>query len=645
MPVRTPALAVSLCLSTVCVADAQGPFWAPRVPPRAQYRVDVTYSAATQRLEGTATIRFTNETNTPIHRLAVRWFGDVLQLRVKGALASGLSGTQSVRLVDLPQPIAPGAAVDLVVAYGAPWKLNEKSGSAITSFLSPRLWWGFGTHDDYEVTLHVPPGYAVATTGRLDPATGVSRAEGVRAFGLFIGRGYLTAERDVDGIQVRAVFTPAGRPCAELLLDTAADAIRHYRKQLGMYPQTALSIVPGAEQPMGGYPAATGLVVVHGQERMPDRTNPFWRWIIAHEIGHQYWGEHALAEGADPLSPLMLGLGLHIDRGYRLARHILDAGNLEQNYVNGAEADRDAPLETTDEARDEITWDFNNIIAHGKSAAVLNALESVLGGGTVASIERRCLREYAGRPLGWRDFQRVAEIESGQSLGWFFDQWVRSTRTADYRVSGRTCAPSGAVSTCTVEITRIGSLRMPIMVAARFEDGSEQRQRTERLADVDVLTFRAKAPLTDVVVDPDALVAMRRSPSTQVRELRAQIRDLPWTGAGASALGLYRRAREAKLEDSSSLLKLSLALYDAGHYEEALEELKQLEALATPQTQFVALVWEGHVLDLLGRRTDAIARYKAALDVPGSPSMRHDQYGLVLNKDWAAERVRTPFTR
>ena len=52
-----------------------------------------------------------------------------------------------------------------------------------------------------------------------------------------------------------------------------------------------------------------------------------------------------------------------------------------------------------------------------------------------------------------------------------------------------------------------------------------------------------------------------------------------------------------------------------------------------------------NMLDLLGRRTEAIARYKAALEVPGSPSMRHDQYGLVLNKDWAAERVRTPFTR
>jgi hypothetical protein len=44
-----------------------------------------------------------------------------------------------------------------------------------------------GTRDDYEVGVHAPPDYAVATTGRRDPATGVARA--VRAFGLFIGKG------------------------------------------------------------------------------------------------------------------------------------------------------------------------------------------------------------------------------------------------------------------------------------------------------------------------------------------------------------------------------------------------------------------------------------------------------------------------
>jgi hypothetical protein len=51
-------------------------------------------------------------------------------------------------------------------------------------------------------------------------------------------------------------------------------------------------------------------------------------------------------------------------------------------------------------------------------------------------------------------------------------------------------------------------MRMPITVAARFENGSEQRALTERLADVDELRFEANSPLTSVVIEPDAAVAL-----------------------------------------------------------------------------------------------------------------------------------------
>jgi hypothetical protein len=55
-------------------------------------------------------------------------------------------------------------------------------------------------------------------------------------------------------------------------------------------------------------------------------------------------------------------------------------------------------------------------------------------------------------------------------------------------------------------------MRMPVSVLARFEDGSEQRARTDRLADVDVLTFRARAPLKDVVIEPESAIALIAAP-------------------------------------------------------------------------------------------------------------------------------------
>jgi tetratricopeptide (TPR) repeat protein len=253
--------------------------------------------------------------------------------------------------------------------------------------------------------------------------------------------------------------------------------------------------------------------------------------------------------------------------------------------------------------------------------------------------------EYAGKRLGWREFQRVAEEESGQELGWFFEQWVRSSAWADYKIAGQECAGNGGAFDCTVRVRREGTMRMPVTVAARFEDGTEQRATTDRLADENVLRFRAASRLATAVVEPDSAVVMAQAPPPGAAELAEQINALPWTGAGDDALKLYPKLREAGARGEDVPLKVAILLYDGRHYAEALEAFGELEQSKTSMMRFTALVWQGHLLDLLGRRADAIAKYKAALATPGEPKMQHSQYQMTLDKKWVEERIRTPFTR
>lgn len=627
------------------IAFGRTEFWAPAEPPRAHYSVDIKFVPGTSRLEGTETIQFRNDTRRPIGRIALRWFGDVLRVRANGVAARRSPGKQSVALFDLPQNLQPGGQIELSVEFGATWKLDQRAGSAITSFLSPQLWWGFGTLDDYEVRLHAPEGYAVATSGRYDSAAGIYRAAGLRVFGLFLGKGYQSIEADAGDVRVRAVFTKEGRACAELLLKTAVDAVKFYRERFGFYPHRSLTIVPGMDHPAGGYPPATALVVVHGQHRLAERPETFWRWITAHEIGHMYWGDHVLAQGSDSLSWLMIGLGIHADREYRRARGItVGVGALETMYVKGVKQGRDTTIDVTKERQSSIQWDFNNTVEHGKSAALLNALEAVIGVEPFNNLYRRCLKEYAGRQLGWREFQRAAQLESGQDLDWFFEEWVRSSESAAYRIAGKECSPAGGEFDCRVQVERTGGLRTPITIAARFQDGSEQRARTERLADIDEMEFRAKAPLKEVVIEPDSAVALAEAPETPVK-LMAKIRQMPWTGVGAAALEAYRRVRELKITDAGTQGKLALLLYDGRYYQEALDLITQLQQLEKSDWRFMALVWQGHLLDLLGRRAEAVGRYEEALKMEGSPNMRHDQYNMTINKQWVEERLKTPFER
>jgi hypothetical protein len=338
----------------------------------------------------------------------------------------------------------------------------------------------------------------------------------------------------------------------------------------------------------------------------------------------------------------MIGMGIRADQEYRRARGIAaPVGNLEANYSSGVQQGRDTTMDLTEEQAAEVSWDFNNTVVHGKSIALLNALESVVGRDSFDALYRRSLREYVGKQLGWREFQRLAELESGQDLGWFFEGWARSSGNVFYRVAGKNCASSGGEFDCTVRVERVGPLRMPLTIATRFEDGSEQHARLDRLADVDEISFHTRAPLREVTIEPDHAVVLAEAPPT-VRSVTAKIRSLPWSGAGAAALEAYRQTRDLKVEDVSARGKLVLLLYDGRYYQEALEVVKSLEQT---DWRFFALVWEGHLLDLLGQRAGALSAYQEALKTPGTPSMRHDQYGLTIDKKWVEERLKMPFER
>ena len=615
-------------------------FWAPAAPPLAHYSAEVRYDADSSRLTGTETIRFRNDTGRPIGRVLMQWYGDGLSVSVDGVkLQSTIA--DSGTLLDFPADLAPGTEISLAVSFGASWKLDEKTGSAITSFIAPRLWWGSATLSEYEVRLTAPAGYVWGASGQFDAKKGVYVAERARVFGAFLGKGYESAEVDSAGVQVRAVFTPKGRPCAELLLKTAADVIAFYRERFGLYPHRSLTIVPGMDSPNGGYPPATALFVVHGQERLAERPEAFWRWITAHEVGHMYWGDYVLAQGPDSLSWLMLGMGIRADQEYRRARGIKGAGNLESNWGSGLTQGRDTTMDVTREQARSIRWDFNNIVEHGKSIAMLNALESVMGRETFAGLYRRCLREYAGKRLGWREFQRAAELESGQDLDWFFEVWVRSGANAFYKAAAQGCAPVSGGFDCTVKVESVGDMRMPVTIAARFEDGTEQRARVDRTLRSEELRFQSKAALREVAVDPDHEYVLVDAPAT-VRSLTLKIGDLPWGADPTASMAIYKQDWK-RIEDAGARFRLGLLLYDGRHYAEALEAMKTIEA--EQSLKFIALAWQGMLLDLLGRRGEAVTAYKAAMEVPDTSRHRHDQWALAIDKAWVGERVRTAYER
>lgn len=317
-------------------------------------------------------------------------------------------------------------------------------------------------------------------------------------------------------------------------------------------------------------------------------------------------------------------------------------------YIKGVRDGLDTTVSRSLEERSKIKFDFNNIVIHGKGFSIISALDCVLGEALFDRICRRCLKEFAGRRLGLHEFRAVCEQESGEDLGWFFDQWVNSNKYLSYKIASKKCKKKGDAYISEIEIRCLGNLKMPVPVAAHFEDGTTQRTFTNRLRDVDTIRFESLSPLKDVQLDPDqALPLVVPPPSLGEQELAKAIQNLPWVGAGKKALDIFNKARDRNLLSPGSWFKLGLTLYDGEYYKEALEAFRGVETQEQddPLRAFAAIVWQGHLLDLLGQRDKALKCYNESLKKSVKREMRHDQYGIRLNKEWVQKRLKEPFRR
>ncbi len=640
-------------------------FWVPRDPPGAEYVIDAKISAAGESasVEAKGAITLVNSAARPLSILAMEWTispAQTLELSLAGRPLRLLNEARNLPLSTpllfmLPEPLQPGKKARLEARFT--YSAAVREGQIRMQLWHPLLWWeGIPVRNSFKVKLDMPQGYIMAVSGRLNPKSGYYENASVTSrFGLYLFSAMKTEQRESEGVQITAIFTEKGKDCALFCLNSAADIIAFYKKWLGAYPHRSLCIIPGGAQPWGGYPFASGIVVIHGQEtfdpKKPETEQTWWKWITAHEIGHQYWGEYVMPD--DVLdhyteSWLMIGMGICADQEFMLSRGVgweRYRGFIDR-YLEGVRARNDTTMDAPPSLLKTQKFDRNNVLIHGKGFAVLSALETAMGREAFDRVYRRTVAAYAGKRLGWRDLRRACEEETGENLGWFFEDWVRSNRVLECRITSQASTPGEGGNVHEVQVEYgLDSIRMPVPVKAVFENGTSETQWTDRLARVNVLRFKSPAALKDMQLDPEGRLALlkERVPRT-AEELAESVQALDWTGTGEAALEIFKRPEAAEIKNSRIWFKLGMLLYDGRYYAESLEALgKSGELDRSDFNLFVVLTWQGQIKDLLGERDKAIAFYKEALKHDSGQTMRHDQYGLQINKAWVEERLKTPF--
>ena len=103
-----------------------------------------------------------------------------------------------------------------------------------------------------------------------------------------------------------------------------------------------------------------------------------------------------------------------------------------------------------------------------------------------------------------------------------------------------------------------------------------------------------------------------------------------------------------KLSNPDDWFKLGLTLYDGQYYNESLKACQSVENLSPKGSMdyYITKVWQGHNYDLLGQRDKAVECYREALKCEQEGDwQRHDQYHMVINRNWVNQHLQTPFKR
>ena len=311
-------------------------------------------------------------------------------------------------------------------------------------------------------------------------------------------------------------------------------------------------------------------------------------------------------------------------------------------YIDGVTQNYNTFADLTEAQIRDIDFDYNNVIKHGKGWSIISALECLLGKDVFDRVHKRCLEEYAHRYIHYRDFWKICEDESGEELGWFFEQWVRSNKYMSYSITNQASQKKNDRFISTIEVTCHGTLKMPVPVKATFEDGSSHTKFSNQLFEKQALVFESKSELKEAVLNPENELANINDPNFASQgEILEKISQLPWTDAKDRAMELAESAKQMQINDLDVWFKLGMVLAHGLQYSESLFSF--LQAHNIDRQSFIILAWLGHMHDQLGNREEALRFYEQAIENDDGGPYQHSQFGLYVNKKWVEERLETPF--
>ncbi|MGH2558668.1 MAG: M1 family metallopeptidase, partial [Thermomicrobiales bacterium] len=447
-----------------------------------RYTIDVRLDAEDSTIAGDARVLFRNETPDTLTEVVFRLYPNGVHygeggLTVEQALLDGeevrprLDVEDTVLSLPLGEPLLSGDAVEIdlqftvevpensdgtfgifsrdtsdgtwvladwypiVAGYeaGTGWRLDAPISGVDATFSDAAL---------YDVTVTAPAGLTIVATGTEvsseDDGDEVRRrylSGPAREFALVADDDYVVATGEVGATTIRSYANPGGEAGAQAALAIAIAAITAYAAHFGAYPYEEFELV---DTPLAGALGVswTGIVFLNGDliYDAPLYVNDPGRfeYLIAHEVGHQWWGGTVGANSNDHtyltegLTNAAFVTYLETAHGPEVARQEMRARVVDP-YLSALTTIGDGVV---DVPISQITGGPpRGVIDYGKGAIGFLAIRVHIGNDAYLAALRDYADRYAFEIAAPQDLRRAFERAAGEQIDELWRVWFETATT------------------------------------------------------------------------------------------------------------------------------------------------------------------------------------------------------------------------
>ncbi len=365
-------------------------------------------------------------------------------------------------------------------------------------------------------------------------------------------------------------------------------------------------------------------------------------WTWSHELAHHWFGGVIRAKTPEDYCLLMEGPAEYFSRLFIRSirgdeRFKIDLKVQRMVALAGGEI---APL------TEYYTLEKGGEFLYAKGSYIFHMLRHIAGDEKFFGLMRKLLQNFHMKPAGIRDLEEIAEEAYGQSLKWFFEQWVYGTGIPEYELSYHIDPKqSGKYKVSGLIKQKLVEFIMPVEIVAINKD---KKYAHKALVEgrKNPFQFEVDFKPDTVLLDPEYNV-LRWDDDIRVWLYTSRGRKLVHNKEYNEAKKLLDRALQINPDCSWAALEraavaelqdqIELALH---LYLQALDEDLNFHLIPWPQEQLIQVLYlsVGYCYDLLGKRIQAITWYQKVIQTGRDP-------GFAFYYDKAQEYLKKPASK